>query len=387
MPAYFDTGFSVRKPMWHGLGDVLDEYPIDWADARQKAGLTWEPEERPAFMQRRLDEFVACRNCSRTLNQPHVDDCALLSDQRVHDGELLVTPVDAMPPGSFVAGDSTAFVRIPDHKLIVRPDTGLVLGVTSDEFSAIYHGEDHAESVGGGSMEEIIDAFRGADGSLRFETAGSVRDGRGVWALLYLDEPYQVPGDDTEHLPFLAVLNHHDGTGACKVVKTQVRVVCWNTWQMASAEGDRTGQQFTFRHVGDVRGRIDEAKATIAGLRTEVDEYVELAQEMMKLRVEDRQVDEFLSEFLPSPREQGEVVTDRVHGNVEKARAAFKRIYTASVTTDAVRGTAWGLVQTSTEYLDHVRAFRSTDSYLGRSVLRAEPAKAKALTLARRVAG
>src|SRR5215218_6737379 len=49
MPAYFDTGFSVRQPMWHGQGIVLDEYPVDWADARRKAGLTWEPIVRPTY--------------------------------------------------------------------------------------------------------------------------------------------------------------------------------------------------------------------------------------------------------------------------------------------------------------------------------------------------
>ena len=27
MPAYFEQGFSVREPMWHGLGTILDEYP------------------------------------------------------------------------------------------------------------------------------------------------------------------------------------------------------------------------------------------------------------------------------------------------------------------------------------------------------------------------
>lgn len=370
MPAYFDTGFSVREPMWHGQGLVLDEYPTDWFDARSKAGLTWEPEERPAFNLRPTSAFRACLTCGSGLGAMHEDDCTDVDTTTV---EL----VDCVPLGAAIA-DVGVFVPIPDHKLIVRNDNQLVLGVTSDQFSAIYHaGQNRA------SMEQILDAF--TENGAKFETAGSCREGRQVWALLYLDEPYTVPGDDSEHLPFVALLNNHDGTGACKLTKTQVRVVCWNTFQMASAEGDRTGLQFSFRHTGDVASRIDEAKAALAGLRDESKQYVELAQEMMKLNVDDVHVKAFLSEFLPSPSENGEVVSDRVEANVDRARKLFRSIYFDSVTTESVRGTAWGLVQASTEYLDHARAYRTPDSYLGRSILRPEPAKAKAVALVRRI--
>lgn len=75
-----------------------------------------------------------------------------------------------------------------------------------------------------------------------------------------------------------------------------------------------------------------------------------------------------------------------MHGNVERARAQFRHLYLDSVTTDEIRGTAWGLVQASTEYLDHSRSFRTRDTFLGRSILRAEPAKANVVKLARQVA-
>lgn len=54
-----------------------------------------------------------------------------------------------------------------------------------------------------------------------------------------------------------------------------------------------------------------------------------------------------------------------------------------SVTTEAHRGTALGLFDASTEYLDHVRDFRNRDTYLNRTLLRPEPMKARALTLIR----
>ena len=63
MPAYFETGFSVRQPMWHGQGTVLDDYPTDWADARAKAGLLWEPTEAPSWV-RVPSQELKCRGCA-----------------------------------------------------------------------------------------------------------------------------------------------------------------------------------------------------------------------------------------------------------------------------------------------------------------------------------
>lgn len=379
MPAYFDTGFSVREPMWHGEGLVLDEYPEDWKDARAKAGLTWEPVELMPYVCWPLGSFT-CPTCFGTFGRDHLSECA------TGKGKI---GAEVLPEHAIVT-DTGVMVPSPDHKAIARPDNHLVLGMRSDEFSSIYHGAEdefgnivHAED-GRASMETIIEAFRDADGTLRFETAGSCREGRQVWALLYLDEPFSVPGDPSQHLSFVAILNNHGG-GGCVVTRTQVRVVCWNTFQMALAQGERTGLTFTFRHVGDVASRIAEAKEALAGLRSERAEYLELAAELTQLRVDDKRLSTFLSEFLPSPRENGEQCTDRVHENVERARGLFKSIYTDSITCDGITGNGYGLLQASTEYLDHARAFRSPDTYLGRSILRAEPVKAKALTLIREV--
>ena len=353
MPAYFDTGFSVRQPMWHGLGLVADEYPEDWTSARKMAGLTWEPLTVPGYNVIPAEE-VAVFAATRETTVP----------------ELL----GSLPEGWELLDGGRLLVPAADRQGIVRSDSFASLGNASDQFSLIYHY----------TMGEIIEALVGE--GAKFETAGSCRGGRQVWALAYLDEPFTVPGDETEHLPFLALLNNHDGSGACRVTMTQVRVVCWNTLQMALAEGKRSGREFVFRHAGDVLGRVEEAKRALSGLRDETAEYLAMAEELSAIRIDDERVSMFLTEFLPSPRENGEVCSDRVHENVEHARALFRSIYNASVTLDGIRGTGFGLLNASTEYLDHVRDYRTTDSYLGRSILRAEPAKAKALTLVRGMA-
>jgi len=351
MAAYFESGFSVRKPMWHGLGTVADEYPKDWEQAREWAGLMWEPELWDAAARRPITKEQA-------------------------DAEVAAQVASA---GAW-AKDAAAAGWVPpslqwecanEVKMVVRPDTGMVLGPVSDEFGL----------VGNQSMGQIIEAILGA--GAQFETAGSVRQGRNVWALAKLDEPYKVAGDDSDTWPFIALLNAHDGTGACKVLLTQVRVVCWNTIQMASKEGDRTGRQFSFRHVGKPMERIEDAKMALRGLRDEAKEWQELAKALFGMPVDEATLNHFVAEFIPDPPE--ELRTDRRVANVAKARNAFRYLYLDAVTCEAHRGTALGLLDASTEYLDYVRGVRSDDSRLTRSMLRPEPQKARALNIIRKV--
>jgi phage/plasmid-like protein (TIGR03299 family) len=341
MPAYFDTGFSVRQPMWHGGGLVLDEYPTDWNDARDKADLLWEPRAVPTFQQL----IVA------------IDD--------VNDTDVVLGEAEH-------AGQVRIFRPLSDHKLIERDDTEAVLGVVGDGFELVQHDE----------MGEIIESILGVEpGLVKFETAGSCRGGAQVWALAYLDEPYRVPGDQSDTYPFLALLNAHDGSGACKLVRTQVRVVCWNTYRAAEMEGQRTGMQFSFRHTATVHERLDEAKQALSGLRDEAKAWNELATDLFGMPADEVAFNHFLADFIPEPVE--DIVSPRVRDNVETARRIFKSMYLDSPTSDAHRGTALGLVDTAVEYLDHVRGFRNQDTYLGRTLLRPEPLKAKAVLLAR----
>lgn len=360
MAAYFETGFSVRTPMWHGMGTVLDDYPIDWADAREKAGLMWEPRLITPYQKLTVPMVVPdvmCPQCLREDDLMVVDGLFNKCGACEHEWGVQLEP----------------YRQVGSHRLVVRDDTEAVLGVVSDSYSLIQHSE----------MGEIIEAIMGADDNVRFETAGSIKEGAAVWCLVYLDEPFKVGRDDSESLPFLALLNSHDGTGACKVIYTRVRIVCWNTYQAADADARNNGTAYSFRHTGNVSQRIDEAKKAIQGLRDGIKPWSEEADELVKLNIDDPRVEWFLSEFIPMPSAK-DIVSDRVRNNIEQARTLYRNFYFDSVTTDAHRGTAMGLVDAATEYLDHARSYRNSDSRIGRSLLRAEPLKVKAMGIARR---
>jgi phage/plasmid-like protein (TIGR03299 family) len=324
MPANVESMFSVRQMPWHREGTVLDGYPGDWDTARRLAGLDWDPVATQVYA---------------------------LADLNA-DGTGHYEPVEGW-------------------KAITRSDTGTVLSVNRDSYTVIGHAE----------MGEIIEAVL-AQPNVRWETAGVLDGGRAVWCLALLDEPVELPGDDSPTLPYLAITNRHDGTAACALRATAVRIVCANTFRAAELEGERTGATFSFIHRSSWRARIEEARKAVTGARAEMARYTELAQELLGIPVTARQRELFITEFIPMP--PAGLVTDRVARNVEEARAAVRAIL-ASKTTEQVADTAYGLVQAAGEYLDHVRAARSWETRLNRTLIRPEPLKHRALSLIREV--
>lgn len=326
----FDTGY-FRTPAWHGKGNVKGIRPRSWAEAREWGGVTWEPQLVPVYR------------------------------------KVITAGVDGGRP-------KTTYVEVPDTKLIERSDTGFVLarGV-SDDYALI----DHV------AMGQIAEALLEVSGNaLKIESLISIRGGKQIAAVLQLDEPFHVPGDPSPIYPLLALHADHTGEGGCKALSTTYRTVCANTFSSNEANAERHGRFYTFRHRGDWTARIEEARAALSGSRAETSRFVEVANDLAALGIVEKHVNLFLSEFIPMPPKG--MVSDRVVENVETARKAFRDLL-AGPTCEGVRDNAWGLVQAATEYLDHVRPAKSQSTLMGRSVLRPEPLKAKAVTITRRV--
>jgi hypothetical protein len=134
-----------------------------------------------------------------------------------------------------------------------------------------------------------------------------------------------------------------------------------------------------------VHERIEEATAALAGLRDDAAEWTALATELFGIKVNDKTFKQYMNAFIPEP--PADITSERVKNNIDTARKVFEAIYLDSTTIDGHRGTGLGLVDASVEYLDHVRGFRNQDTYLGRTLLRPEPLKAKAVSLVRELTG
>lgn len=313
-----EQSFTVRQAAWHGEGFVLDEYP-GREEAMRLAGHDWDVAERSIGILR--------RNI---------------------DGKLV-------------------YMTAPGYVEHFRSDNGVTLRIGSDSYERIPNRVPY----------DVAELLLG-EGFL-YETGGSMDEGRQCYLTLLLNEPVVITGDDSTTLPYAGLSWAHDGSAAFSVRSTSVRQVCENTVSASEAEGNRLGTNFVFRHTKNVMDRIEEAKKVIQGVRENHDVYVQAMEELGTLQVTPQQRDLFVSTIIG---DRGGIIstsaaaTDRVKNNIEAERAKIGSLFFGPTIPEAHRLTGYGLHLAGVEYFDHLRAFRSKDSYVKRTLLADNPAKA-----------
>jgi phage/plasmid-like protein (TIGR03299 family) len=353
--------FSVREMPWHKpmTGDrttVTEGYPQSFAEARKLAGLDWDPIAVPA-----VERLMTAAEYRDKMT-------GILSNAAMR-------PVEAT--AQMLADLYERSLRTDkDFRRIVRDDTMATLSYQRDSYNII------PNSAFGEIIQSILDT---EPDKVKLETGGCLGGGRRVWMLARVDNPVQLPGDRSLTVPYLGLTSSHDGQASCAARLTTVRIVCGNTFSAAEAEGERSGAVYSFSHRSDWRGRMGEAREALMYAREQTQEYIESMTELLGVKVTPEQELLFLREFIPSPPDG--LVSDRVARNIDEARAAVMGFLDSpTVDGSGIRGTAYGLVQAAGEYLDHARRAQTWETRMNRSLLRAEPLKAKAAQLAREVA-
>lgn len=316
MPAYFEEGFFVRTPAWHGMGVVLDDYP-GREQAMILAGHDFVVIEKPV-----------------AVITPHDDDWQGVDYQEAQG-----------------------------WKALLNEKTGVPLNLVRESYEVIQND----------TAWDVVDLIVGE--GARYETGITLKDGALCVVTAWLDEPVTITGDNSPLLPYLAVRWTHDGSGALSCRSTSVRVVCANTDALSQAESKKLGTEFTFRHTKRVHERIEDAKMAIKGMRLHHEAYVQLAEELAAIKVTKAQREFFITEFIPTP--PAALISDRVKKNIDKARDEVRAIFSSATVPEAHEYTAWGLRLAGVEWLDHMRGWRNSDTLVGRQILRTEPAKEK----------
>ncbi len=139
--------------------------------------------------------------------------------------------------------------EVPGYRLNRRSDTREVLGVVSDTWQPVQNDR----------LLEIAEALAQVD-DLDFkpviETAGSLRAGRIVWAMVQVGQR-EFAG--SAHKSYLLLSNGHDGLRALRGTLTDVRVVCANTLRCA----ETTAASLYVSHARGVEARVSAALETL----------------------------------------------------------------------------------------------------------------------------
>lgn len=330
-----DGIFTVREPAWHGLGHVFPDHPT--REEAQKIAHPWEPISEPVYLAELgfgLEEDTDSNN--------------LVPRQE--------------------------FDQIEGYQAIRRSDNGNVLGVVRDTYEPVTNNE----------LWDIAEALEQSGSDVQYETGGSLLGGSKVWLLLKLKEPLEIKGDKHgQILPYYALQNSHNGTGAFRGQALMTRIVCSNTAQIADMEARTKGTEFTFNHTKNIGERIEEARMALSGWRHSIEEWKLLTEHLIQVTVTEDQQLEFIDRFFPIP--EADIVSERVIRNIENAQDEFIGILNG-VTCEDVAYTAYGLVQASVEYAEHYRRAHTHSSRFRRTYLDRNQLVANATQLVREIA-
>ena len=231
---------------------------------------------------------------------------------------------------------------IQGYKANVRDSDRKILGVVTDRYKVIQNEEAFA----------FTDALLGE--GVRYETAGSLQEGRRVWLLARLPREYIIAGERIS--PYMVFSNTHDGSGAVKTALTPIRVVCNNTLNLALRTAKRS---WSMIHTGDISGKIEEAKNTLFL----ADEYMSaLGKEFENLRgirLSEKQVMDYIEILLPVE----ENFTTQQKRGIERLREDMRMRYFDASDLKDIGNNGYRFINAVSDFATHSTPRRKTANY------------------------
>ncbi len=229
-----------------------------------------------------------------------------------------------------------------DAKVLYRSDTLAPLSVVSPRYKVV-------------QPYDVLEFYRDLvhAGGFELETAGILKGGRKLWALARTGQEAQIRSGDKVKA-YLLLATSCDGTLCTTAQFTSVRVVCNNTLQMAVAN-----------HSGAVKvphSTVFDPKQVKEALGIGLsswDRFMASIKQLSQHPVSPQEAEEYFRAILDEP-----VVTGSTEPLASKALQQLSALYSGagmgSMLT-GTRGTAWGMLNAMTEYVDHHRRARSQD--------------------------
>jgi phage/plasmid-like protein (TIGR03299 family) len=222
---------------------------------------------------------------------------------------------------------------------VVNVTNGHQLGVVGASYQIIQNRE----------LLDLADAIRN-DNSLEFGTAGFTGDGQKVF-FQCKGECFDIGEGDTV-TPYMLFANGHDGGLAARLQPMTERMFCQN--QLGSIT--RGKAYFTIRHVGNIKAKIEEAKA-LGRAFFKVTEDNRLAMlELRNTEVSQADLQKFFYEIYQRHYKSVNLnpKTEEEHNAAERARNAYHQFNRRFIKEKHIAGTtAWNMANAYTGWLQH----------------------------------
>jgi phage/plasmid-like protein (TIGR03299 family) len=330
VPPQLDVALRAYVPAFETIGRELPEPTItvtNIAAARDATGLSWEPAAEAQYR------------------------------------------VRALGPGR------ESVEAVAGMKYVTRGLAGPVLGSTKSSYHVFGNDEVFAiaETIGVAALE--------AGRTCRFIAGGQTDGGRKVFLLAELGVR-QVYGDPSPHVRYMTLLSSHGGSGALKVLGTDMRWTCTNALRAAELEAAATASAFSFRHTSRMAKRLADSQKAIEAAVLQAEQVEAITTRLLRRRVTQAQVSDYLAQYAlarvvskgdPLRRAQADASPQRQYA-IDSLEGELRTIY-ASPTCDGIRDTAYGPLAAVVEYLDNRREARSEETRFERSMVAVEPGK------------
>ena len=252
--------------------------------------------------------------------------------------EIRETPVRFLTES---AGALGAIESFDDHKVLFRSDTLAPLSVVSNRYHVV-------------QPRAILEFYRDLTevSGFELETAGVLKGGRKLWALARTGKSVSLRGNDVIH-GYVLLATACDGTLATTAQFTSVRVVCNNT--LAIAVGSSGTDAIKVPH--STKFKAPDVKQQLGIFSTSWDSFMHQLRDLSERKVKTREVEKYLTGVFTHPTNPQIPVNERAMARtLELFQGKGKGSGMASA-----RGTAFGLLNSVTEWVDHERRARNPD--------------------------
>jgi phage/plasmid-like protein (TIGR03299 family) len=268
------------------------------------------------------------------------------------DWPVHTSPVLYQVPDETFAGKA---IRDPDHRVMFRGDTRVVLDIVGKGYVP------HQNS-------EVLEFFREylAAGEMTLDVAGSLNGGKMIWGLGKMKEGFVLPGNDVVG-GYVLLVNPHMYGKAMTAKFTSVRAVCWNTISMALAGG---GDQVKLWHTAELNEtRRKEAKQKLGIAREQLDSHAADALILATTQIPVEDAIPVLAATFGMKDAKDVTDADALPRAGQRVLALWQGAGLGAA-LESSTGTAWGLLNGLTQYLDHEHArtadARLTNTWLGK---------------------
>jgi phage/plasmid-like protein (TIGR03299 family) len=243
------------------------------------------------------------------------------------------------------AGALGAIESFPDQKVLFRSDTHAPLSVVSQRYQVV-------------QPRQILEFYRDLSdiSGFELETAGVLKGGRKFWALARTGQSTALKGKDVSR-GYVLLATACDGTLATTAQFTNIRVVCNNTLAIALGGGNAGAVKVPHSTRFDAEAVKKQLGISVAGWKDFMDRMKALSERKMK----HTEVQRFFLQVFTDHTSQSSGVTN------ESAMAKALSLYEGrgrGAELASAKGTAYGLLNAVTEFVDHERRARSTDHRL-----------------------